>query len=267
MKHFRDGANIVAMNIQTVELEWYLNRAVFLPQTGVACTAKEIKTDQPDCKKSWKNNKTNARPLAYRIKPLWLLGLYPHPGMYKLTVKLLSVVQPEYDQISITYGLNETKKSVKMNENIVIENIDPTVPFFKLALSKSMSTSKYVTGCEFVWSHNKIGQDQLVEIEVYKIEKTIMGNYNAVNVTDNCETSSLFTWRKSMIAKLQYKYELLPTVVNYNVKVDMKNIINKLKESPDFKGKTTKEILLNNELLHRYQVALKKEVIKDTVWN
>ena len=68
MKYFRDGIQMTALNIQKIDNPWYLNSAIFLL-------------------KNIKSTNLNEKPLAYRLKPLWLLGLIPHPGYYNLKIK------------------------------------------------------------------------------------------------------------------------------------------------------------------------------------
>ena len=81
LKFFRDGVQIVALNLQTIKDPWYLNSAIFLPNTGTPCTP--IQTLEGLCSRGWKDS-LNGYPLAYRLKPIWLLGLIPHPGYYNL---------------------------------------------------------------------------------------------------------------------------------------------------------------------------------------
>ena len=40
-----------------------------------------------------KTSLNNNKPLAYRLKPLWLIGLIPHPGYYNLSIQIINVEQ------------------------------------------------------------------------------------------------------------------------------------------------------------------------------
>jgi hypothetical protein len=280
MMHFRNGVNIVAINVQNIEIPWYLNKAVFLPNTGIACTPTEIKSDL--CKYSWSTltpnkNVEKHKPLAYRIKPIWLLNLAPHPGLFKITIKIKDVknnrghgnqnINNEYNNIIITYGLDLKSVSGKTNSNIILDNIDPTVPFFHITLKKTNIAgvpSKYQTGCELIWSFNNIDKNNTTDIEIYKIDKTITGNLNKVNLSNDCETSSLFSWRKTLIATVEFKYEKYKPhkKVETNTSVNMEEIINTVRKYPDFSNLSTYDILFNINKLNKYQDEIKSSINK-----
>ena len=90
LKYYRDGIQMSALNLQYISNPWFINKAIFLPQTGKPCSPDESIYDV-SCINSWKYSIDKSFPNPYRLKPLWLLGLIPYPDLYDLTLKLTKV--------------------------------------------------------------------------------------------------------------------------------------------------------------------------------
>ena len=275
MKYFRDGVQIVALNLQYISQSWHLNKAVFTPNTGYACSPKETKQNKIEnskCHKGWKNSDTN--PLAYRLKPLWLMGLIPNPGMYKLYVAIkkcsriledsngkitLEDVSKEYTKCSLTYGLTDSSEKASILQQFSLNNVDVTVPFFVLEIMKPVSgvnVSTYTSGIEIPWSIEQLHNNNII-VDVHKIlTKNI--KYNKVNTKDICETSTLFNIEKQLRIELEYSWEYqgeIKEMVVYN------NDIVKLRTSKDYKDKSIEYLLSNISELHKYQMDLAMSLI------
>ena len=137
MKYFRDGVQITAINLQKIGNARLLNDAVFIPPTSEYCSPEQIIGNKCTHRHDFQ---------AYRLKPLWLLGLVPYPQLYNLKI---TISDPEFKKIvsdpkfQIIYGLNnkelnkkEFKPSLVNNEYIIqIPDIDVTVPFFVIKSS------------------------------------------------------------------------------------------------------------------------------------
>lgn len=226
MKYFKDGVQIVAINIQKVENPLLLNKAVFLPNTGLPCTPVEILST---CPNGWKNSvpvKSKQEPLAYRLKPLWLLGLIPHPGYYNLQIKLNKVEKiidnklidatSEYPNFKLSYGLNDSTK---------LDNIDISIPFF--IAKASILGSTYISGIEIPWNYSKL-LDNTIQVDLYKMKKTGF-DYNDVkleesNPDNDCSNSYLLNIEKQIRITLEYSWiesEKIESLKNYNEKIIM----------------------------------------------
>jgi hypothetical protein len=250
MTYFRNGIQITALNLQYISNPWYLNRAVFLPKTGVPCTPNDMKTKML-CKTGWKNGKDEV-PLAYRLKPLWLLGLIPNPGLYTLNVKVtkcsrviedpssgsikLEDVSNDYQKVNLMYGLTETTKNNSIQKPIVMNDIDVTVPFFVLDIIKPSMlgmSSEYKTGIEIPWSFTNCGIDKInkLTVDVYQIQKTLMGSLNKVELKDKCENSQLFNTHKQLRVELEYSWTFqseIKEMTEYNKAVrELRELYNK----------------------------------------
>ena len=226
MKYFKDGVQIVAINIQKVENPLLLNKAVFLPNTGLPCTPVEILST---CPNGWKNSvpvKSKQETLAYRLKPLWLLGLIPHPGYYNLQIKLNKVEKiidnklidatSEYPNFKLSYGLNDSTK---------LDNIDISIPFF--IAKASILGSTYISGIEIPWNYSKL-LDNTIQVDLYKMKKTGF-DYNDVkleesNPDNDCSNSYLLNIEKQIRITLEYSWiesEKIESLKNYNEKIIM----------------------------------------------
>jgi hypothetical protein len=264
LKYFRDGSQMVAINLQKISEPWYFNKAVFLPNTGLPCSPNEI--FNKTCNNGWKNSVTNNKPLAYRLKPLWLIGLIPHPGYYNLSIKITSVeqlvdnkfknVNEDYHNVEITEGLKFNKSSISnLNDTIKFSDIDISVPFFIIQIKKSsiFSQSTYKSGIEIPWSIQKLSNT--IKVDLYKIEKTKTGSYNNVelfdkNIDDDCYNSFLFNTNKQIRVTLEYtwvKSNEINSLKKYN-----DSIITLRKKF----NKPTINFLSNLELLNNYQDEL-----------
>lgn len=233
MTYFRDGVQITALNLQYISDPWYLNRAVFLPKLGVPCSPHEMKTKK-ECNLSWKNG-NEEKPLAYRLKPLWLLGLIPNPGYYKLNIRVvkcsrivvdssnnikLEDVSSEYKKINLLYGLTDITQNSSLNSDIVFDKVDVTVPFFVLEVIKPAKIGKssvYKTGVEIPWSisisdTDKDKRKNRLTVDTYKIVKTMLGSLNKVDLSDTCENSLLFNTHKQMRIELEYSWTFVSEI-------------------------------------------------------
>ena len=278
MTYFRNGVQITALNLQYISDPWYLNRAVFLPKTGVPCTPNDMKTKIKLCKTGWKNGNDEV-PLAYRLKPLWLLGLIPNPGLYTLNLKVtkcsrviedpasgsitLEDVSSDYKKVNLMYGLTETKKKNNSLQNsIVMNDIDVTVPFFVLDIIKPASfgrSSEYKTGIEIPWSFTNIGIDKVnkLTVDAYKILKTLMGSLNKVELKDKCENSQLFNTHKQLRVELEYSWTFqseIKEMAAYNKAV---------KELREVYNKPVSHFLENQGDLNKFQDELAEKLTKE----
>lgn len=271
MKFFRDGIQIVALNLQTIGEPWYLNKAVFLPGTGVPCTPiQTFNSNENKCFKGWNNSINDEQPLTYRLKPLWLLGLIPHPGYYNLDIELIKVERindnkdnkenfsTEYTNIEFMYGLNYQKKSAnKFNNVFRLDNIDVSIPFFVVKLWKKNLTikSEYKSGVEIPWSISKLSDT--IQIDLYKIKKTKFGSYNKVdldklNPDNDCLNSYIFNTNKQV--RITIKYVWSKSKIEYLTKYN--NAIKQLRTNGEFSGKKTIDFLNNLTLFNQYQDKL-----------
>jgi len=273
LKYFRDGSQMVATNLQKISEAWYFNKAVFLPNTGLPCTPNEILNNtcnnetNTGTNNGWKNCVTNNKPLAYRLKPLWLIGLIPHPGYYNLSIKIINVeqrknnkfenVNEEYHDVKIIEGLDFKKDSISdLKHTMNLKDIDISVPFFIIEIKKSsmFSQSTYKSGIEIPWSIQNLS-DNKIQVDLYKIEKTKTGSYNSVelfdkNTDDDCSNSFLFNTNKQLRVTLEYtwtKSNEIKSLKKYN-----DSIITLRKKF----NKPTINFLSNLELLNNYQDEL-----------
>ena len=276
MTYFRDGVQITALNLQYISDSWYLNRAVFLPKLGVPCSPHEMKTKK-ECTLSWKNG-NEENPLAYRLKPLWLLGLIPNPGYYKLNIKVIKCsritvdssnnikledVSSEYNKINLLYGLTDMDQNSSINTNIVFDRVDVTVPFFVLEVIKPArfgKSSVYKTGIEIPWSLNMSDTKETktknhLTVDAYKIVKTMLGSLNKVDLSDSCENSLLFNTHKQMRIEVEYSWTFhseIPEMVEYN------KAVRELREKYD---KPISHFIEQLEDLNTYQVELATKLL------
>ena len=268
MIYFRDGVQITALNLQYISDSWFLNKSVFMPRTGVPCTPSETENynneNNKQCRAGWKNGENND-PLAYRLKPLWLLGLIPNPGLYKLHIKILKCskilengslidVSNEYTQSKILYGLTLDQKKNGLNSYIVFNSIDVTVPYFVLHIiktSKFMKQSVYTTGIEIPWNLEQ--SIKKLTVDVYKIMKTITGTFNKVELSNNCNESKIFNTNKQLRIELEYNW----TFENENNEMIQYNqSIKQLRESSKYNSISIPYFLNNLDILKDFQTDL-----------
>ena len=271
MIFFRDGFQITALNLQHLSDAWYLNSAVFLPAYGVACSPEETSRSEANpCYNGWDSMKVNTtEPLAYRLKPVWLLGLLPYPNLYDLKIRILKLykienkirssldVSGEYPICNITYGLTKSVgKAKKTGEYIELKNIDPTVPFFVIDIIKggmfNKFSSTYRGGLEISWNYSSL-KGQIV-LTAHKIRKTVSGMFNKVELSNNCDTSYFFNSRKQIEIELEYtwtKSDEIPEMEKYN------QAVNSLRESNDYKDSSISNFLSDLTLFNTYQTDLR----------
>jgi hypothetical protein len=291
MIFFRDGVQITALNLQYMSDAWYLNSAVFMPAHGISCSpanTKKANSSSQKCYNGWDNEHlkykmTRDEPLAYRLKPLWLTGLLPYPRLYNLKINVIELHKmtekgkspsndiDEYPIFNVTYGLNKSSASVNNDGRpINIANVDPTVPFFVVevvkagslgkgfskALAKINAGSKYKGGIEIPWDANRL--HGVIYTTVHKIRRTVSGNYNKVELDDNCENSNIFNSRKQMEVVLSYEWtpaNEIPEVKSYN------DAIVSLRKSSKYTAYTVADFLSNLELMNQYQDDLKSTLL------
>jgi len=299
MIFFRDGVQITALNLQYLSDSWYLNSAVFMPAYGISCSPAKTKQAQSvsdKCFNGWDKSYLQPpvprdEPLAYRLKPLWSLGLLPWPKMHTLTLKIVELHKisetgknasndiDEYPILNVVYGLDKRSfNATKKGQEIKINNVDPTVPFFVvevvksgsfgIGLSKAFSKvnmgSKYKGGVEISWDANKL--KGVIYTTLHKIRRTISGNYNKVDLDDNCETSSMFNSRKQIEAVISFEWtpsHEIPEIKPYN------DAIIKLRTSDKYKSKTVADFLGSDpqkklELMNNYQHDLRQILLGKT---
>jgi len=269
MMYFRDGIQITALNLQYISHSWYLNRAVFMPNIGSPCSPSETENynvkKNIDCRHGWKNGDSND-PLAYRLKPIWLLGLIPNPGLYKLDIKILQCskisldngniidVSSKYNLAQIGYGLTLDIKKNGLNSNIHFDSVDVTVPYFLLDIIKPLKFKKntvYSTGIEIPWQYNQ--SLNTLSVDVYKIIKTTSGAFNKVKLSNNCQDSKILNTRKQLRIDLEYKW----TFESPNHHMNQYNqSIKQLRESAKYNTISIPDFLNDLDMLNVYQTDL-----------
>jgi hypothetical protein len=250
MKYFRDGAQITALNLQKIGSARLLNDAVFIPPKSTYCSPKEIL--QGKCE-----HIHNIQ--AYRLKPLWLIGLLPYPDLYDLEIDLTEINLPDL-KFQFTYGLNKKLFNKVLNKKIYISDVDVTVPFFVVEYSG------FKNGIEIVWSETQLSNK--IDFNLYKFnfkkEKDVFKkekdtDYNKVD-THNCENDKLLNHSETKQFTIKYKWtkstsknntEHLKLVQKYNDAI--------LKTRTAFKHSTL-DILGKFNLLNEYQNNLLKEI-------
>jgi hypothetical protein len=227
-----------------------------MPKIGVPCSPSEMKSQETVCKSGWKHS-NNENPLAYRLKPLSLLGVIPNQGLYHLNVSVtkcsritvdtktgaikLDDVSSEYKKVKLNYGLTDVTKENNLKTSISFNGIDVSVPFFILEVIKPAKIGKssvYKTGIEIPWSFKNSGIDasgkdkiNKLTVDVYKIVKTMLGSLNKVDLSDNCENSQLFNTHKQLRIELEYSWKFaseIPEMAAYNDAVkELRTVHNK----------------------------------------
>lgn len=249
MKYFRDGVQITAINLQKIGEARLLNDAVFIPPTSEYCSPEQIIenkcTDRHDFQ-------------AYRLKPLWLLGLVPYPQLYNLIITIsdpASKIIASDPNFKIIYGLNKQEyKPLLVNNEYVIQilDIDVTVPFFVI------ENSEFKNGIEIVWSQTILSEN--LNFNLYKFDKSDKSPYNNVNTTNNCQKDRLLNYSEIKKCKLQYVWtpatsssskdntKHMELVTPYNDAI--------IQARTTFELKTTSELLQNLGKLNEYQQLL-----------
>ncbi len=243
MKYFRDGVQITAINLQKIENARLLNDAIFIPPTSEYCSPEQIIGNKCTHRHDFQ---------AYRLKPLWLLGLVPYPQLYNLKI---TISDPEFKKIvsdpkfQIIYGLNkkEFRPSLVNNEYIIqIQDIDVTVPFFVI------ESSDYKNGIDIVWSQTILSGN--LKFNLYKFDKQ---DYNQVNTKDNCQKDKLLNYLEIKQFTLKYDWTLSTSAKN----IEHMNLIKPYNDAIinsriAFEVKSTLSILKTEKKLNEYQQLL-----------
>jgi hypothetical protein len=278
--HFRNGVQIIAINIQTIDNPCLLNKAVFMPSNGLPCVSNDILENK--CINEWNNS--DLKPLGYRLKPLWLIGLVPYPKYHNLKITISNIeifdddkisTNKTYEQFNICYGLNNICTNLKINEPITLHNIDVTVPFFVITTKSSslsniitnkLSNKIYTNGFEIPWveceDDDIVKNEKTQIIHLYKFNRSAPLNYNDVILEENhdndCDKSSLFSSKRYM--KITMTYSWIRTNIEVESTSDYNVCIKKLRElyyNLDTE-KNTSYFLEHLSELNEYQQRLQK---------
>lgn len=268
IEHFRNGIQLVSINIQTITDSWYINNSIFLPSTGRPCTLNEfIKNENDDCR--WVNSLNNTKPSAYILKPPWLLGLTTYPELYNLKLTLKSIQKinknivennnfTDYKNLKITCSLtNNTYEIDGINKSITISDIDVTTPIFIFELYKYNSV--YKTGHFINWNISNL--NGTIVFDINKIKKTSM-NYNDINISTEKErnNSSLYEPYKQIRITLDFEWTKSSSQKNMDHILKTKclnNKIDSLRSNKQYALKSIQDFLEDINLLNKYQDDLK----------
>ncbi len=226
IKYLKSGVNMTAINVQTIDNHWFFNKAIF----------------------------NSNKPYAYRLKPLWLLGLVPHPGIYTLTLKIISTSLKNTNLKSkITYGLLNKSFAFNNVNEIIIKGIDPTVPYFKLSINN------YHNGLDLVWCLNNVNVFETIKLKLFKPNIDIF-NFNKINLSkhDSCNNELLYDENNFIECDIQYKYEKESDI---DINSKLSETINETRNSEKFNNLNLKDILFNVDIFNEYQQTLKNNYI------
>jgi Phosphatidylinositol-specific phospholipase C, Y domain/Phosphatidylinositol-specific phospholipase C, X domain len=314
MMYFAMGVQIVALNLQTLNESWFYNKAIFMPPNGIPCKNSEIEKSTNNChlrKIKYKlvksNNPTNPtlpnptlpnptlpnptlpnptdlNPLAYRLKPLWLLGLlhYPEPYNLKLTFSFKEQINFSNLKFNVKYCLDHNKDN--KNIKIVVKQdlieyyflkIDPTVSVFYLKFM--LGDKKYKNGFEIPWYAEKL--DGSIDIDSYSLSKSkksglvskifkLSGdNYNNVtlndkNINNDCMDDTLFNFDDIQSLKIKYswakldKYQFNEDIKKYNEAITTTRSLKK------YSYLKVEDFLTDLKLFQSYKLDLMNELLK-----
>jgi len=150
LNYIRNGCQMCAINLQTLDKAWYYNKAIFYNDI---------------------TNKVN----SYKLKPLWLLGLIAHPGLFNIYYNI------KYD---------ETKyKSIKLLHDI---DIDVSIPFFIFEII-DIKNKKFYISTELEWNLEKLTNIQK-NINIIREDKisNLFVDFKKVDVSNNCNFNSIY---------------------------------------------------------------------------
>jgi hypothetical protein len=268
MKYFRDGFQITAINLQTIDNSRLLNDAVFISPNSKFCSPSDIQNNK--CKYGLDNGLDNSLdnsldngldngldhkyPLSYRIKPLWLIGLVPYPDLYDLEITL-----PDSSNYKFIYGLNN-KEYYSSSNKIIIPNIDVTVPFF------IVNNLEFKNGIEIVWNKSKLS-DKLT-FNIYKFNVQITGyinsvEYNHVNLkynNDDCKDDKLLNYKETKTLTITYTWKESTSKKNKNHQERVKTYNDAIIKLRTELIKTTEQLLSKPIDLNEYQNMLFNEI-------
>jgi hypothetical protein len=229
--YFKNGFQLVAINLQDRAEAFYINNAIFLPPVGSPCSPNEVINNS--CKVGWK---PTGVPMGYRLKPLWLLGLVQYPQLYNLELSCTSKVEVSYE-----------KSSVSLNSTGTISNINVSTPLFVV---KSNEKSKGINGVHIPWTLNKL--EGTIEVELYEYEEN---NIKLFSDTPNkdCMDDNLYNHKSSIKVTLKYKWT--PSTSKENT--EHMNSIKKYNETiSKLRTRPVIDYLNNLQLFTDYQLAL-----------
>ncbi len=233
--YFKNGFQLVAINLQDRSEAFYINNSIFLPPVGSPCSPNEVINNS--CTVGWK---PTGMPMGYRLKPLWLLGLVQYPQLYNLELSSSSKVDVSYEKSSVT---------LKPSETGIINNVNVSTPLFVV---KSDEKSKCTNGVHIPWVLNKL--EGTIEVELYEYEENNIKLFSDTPDKD-CMDDNLYNHKSSVKVTLKYKWspstskentEHMNSVKKYN------DTISKLRTKP------VSDYLNNLQLFTEYQLALAK---------
>lgn len=241
MKYFRNGVQITALNLQTIDNSRLLNDAVFIPATSKFCSPYDI--EQGKCNYGL----DKVHPLSYRLKPLWLIGLVPYPSLYNLEITLKDTIS-DLSKFTFIYGLNN-KEYKFLNNKITINDVDVTIPFFVVKILG------FKNGIEIVWNKSKLSGE--LTFNVYEFNQE--GNYNKVdaqNKLEDCKNFKLLNYKNTKSFTINYNWKL--STSNENKKhLELITPYNEsIKEIRTNFRYSTEELLTDLGLLNEYQNTL-----------
>jgi hypothetical protein len=282
MRYFRDGAQIVALNLQKIGNSRLLNDSIFIPPQSEFCKPTDIV--QATEKNSYCHYGIDSGiPLSYRLKPLWLMGLVPYPQLYDLEIKVNQIRKiirgenqlkedKDYTNIEFLYGLNKKEYSENNGAGSVIRipNVDVTVPFFVVTVSKKtlgVKREEYMNGVEVVWdnsSRNGNKKEMIINVHKYHLEsgRGIEKIYNKVDAKaddlEACQEVGLLNYEKTITMHIEYTWT--PSNSKENTKhmervKDYNNTIKTLRGTT-FSEFSTEQLLGNLTKMNEYQGQL-----------
>jgi hypothetical protein len=289
MKYFRDGAQIVALNLQKVGNSRLLNDSVFIPTQSEFCKPTDVVKATE--KNSYCHYGVDSNiPLSYRLKPLWLMGLVPYPQLYDLEIKVNMIRKitrgdnklkedKDYSNIEFLYGLNKKEYSENNGAGSVIRipNVDVTVPFFVVTVSKKtlgIKSEAYKNGVEIVWepsSRNGNKKEMVINVHKYHLEsgRGIENAYNKVDAKvddlEACQNVGLLNYEKTITMHIEYMWTLSNSKENtkhVERVTDYNDTIKRLRGT-QYSGFSTEQLLNNLSKLIEYQDSLSNNINLD----
>ncbi len=254
--YFKNGFQLVAINLQDRSEAFYINNAIFLPPVGSPCSPNEV--INYSCNLGWKPNgvpcspnevinnscnfgwKPTGVPMGYRLKPLWLLGLVPYPQLYNLELSSANKLEVSYEKSSV---------SLKPSETGIIGNINVSTPLFVV---NSNEKSKSINGVHIPWALNKL--EGTIEVELYEFEENNIKLFTDAPEKD-CMDDNLYNHKSSIKVTLKYKW----TQSNSSENTEHMNSIKKYNDTiSKLRTKPVIDYLNNLQLFTEYQLALAK---------
>jgi hypothetical protein len=153
------------------------------------------------------------------------------------------------------YGLNK-KKYESQNNEILIPDIDVTVPFFVV------EKSKLKNGIEIVWNKNEIKDKKKLTFNLYKLNFKEGSKFNLVNLEDNCQKDKLLNYSETQQFTIEYSWTESKSTSNDEHKKLVKPYNDLIIKTRDSNKKTTIELLNDHILLNEYQDSLFSEISK-----